>query len=263
MKSSFASGLKSGFFVAIGLLSMVTSFLFFIEIFDIGGSLESGDGWATASTLVTGGVGVLVLDLAAIIWLKIYLGASDNNTVRAIAVSGSVVGFVGSALSSFGYLVLVAAENVTVDPSWSSYVTYVMAVIIVVHFALVFLSSYKSTQAKIDERMSKMLSEATEDMLSQMEDGFRANIPALAEAQSKKLTQQLATQFAGLSVFSMLEPVAEDVPELTAGDDSAPAGDEEKPVPEGNYVEVWRELFRQAAEEAAPSVNGADPKEEV
>lgn len=201
MKSSFASGLKKVFFVAISLLSMATSFLFFIEIFHFGDSAASGDGWGVASTLLTGFIGVLVLDAAAIVWLKVYLGASDNNSVRAIAMTGSGVGFVGSALSSFAYLILIASD-IPVNPDWSSYVTYAMAVIIVVHFALVFLSQYKSTQAQIDEKTSAMLSEATDEMLKLTEERFRQSIPGLAAVNADQLTQMLAGQFTNLSVFA-------------------------------------------------------------
>ena len=199
MKSSLASGLKKVFFVLITLLSMATSFLFFVEIFSFRGAVTAGDNMAIVSTLFWGAVGVLVLDGAALVWLKTYLGASDNNAERALATVGMVVGFVGSALSSLAYLILVAGNSITVDPSWGQYVTYAMAVIIVIHFGLVFLSSYKSTQAQIDERAASMLAEATDEMLIQTEKMFRADIPVLAKANADQLSNRLAARFTNVS----------------------------------------------------------------
>ncbi|MCW7072195.1 MAG: hypothetical protein OCU12_07740 [Methanophagales archaeon] len=203
MKTSMASGLKKIFFVAISILSMITSFLFFIEIFQIGSSVSSGDSWAIASTLITGFVGVLILDVAALVWLRVYLGASDNHDERALATAGMAIGFIGSALSSFAYLILVASTSVAVDPAWQQYVTYAMALILVIHFSLVFLSSYKSTAAKIDERTSEMMAKATEEMLTLMEEDFMARIPGLAKINAHKLSQRLTQQFSSLTVFDV------------------------------------------------------------
>ena len=222
MKASFASGLKKAFYVAITLLSMATSFLFFTEIFSFRGAVATGNNMAIVSTIFWGVVGVLVLDGAALVWLKTYLAASDNHAERALASFGMGVGFVGSALSSLAYLILVAGNNVTVDPSWGQYVTYVMAGIIVTHFALVFLSSYKSTQAQIDERTASLLADATEEMLVQTEELFRANIPHLAQQNAGQLSNKLAARFTNLS-FATAQQTANNPETLPAGTVAAAA----------------------------------------
>lgn len=204
MKQSMSSGLKKTFFVIISGISAITSFFFFTLIFDFVGVTEAGDAAGIIGVIVTGLVGVIVLDGAAIVWLKIYLGASDNNDERSLAVIGMAVGFTGSALSTLSFLIMFASD-VEIPANYSSYITWAMAVITVVHFALVFLSSYKSTQSKIDEKISEVLADGIDEMLKLTEQDFREQIPNLAQENASRLVQKMAGQFAGLSVFKALQ----------------------------------------------------------
>lgn len=196
MSESFASGIKKTFFTLIVLLSMATSFLFFVEIFSLGRGLVSD---LVISTLINGAVGVLITDLAALVWLQVYLRGSDNNALRSLAVTGAGVGMVASAVASFGYLLMVGAEHYTVAAEWRSYVTWIMAAIIVTHFVLVFLSGYKATSAQIDEKFADMLAEGTKEMLTLTEQGFRDQIPHLAQQNADELKRRLAGRFASLT----------------------------------------------------------------
>lgn len=198
MTSSLARYIKIAFFSIITLLSAATSFLFFVEVFRFGRGFIADPFW---SAILTGAIGVIVLDGAAIAWLKIYLGASDNNDLRALAAIGAAIGMIGSALSSFAYLVMVAAEGYQPGDNIRAYVQIAMAAIIVVHFVLVFLSGYLSTSAKIDERMAEMMSEATDEMLTLTETYFREEIPHLARTNAKALTRGLAGNFTSLTAF--------------------------------------------------------------
>jgi hypothetical protein len=203
VKNEFATGIKKIFFVVIAGLSMATSFLYFVEVFSFGRGLIN-ETWV--SVLVNGIVGVIVLDAAAIAWLKIYLGASDNNSVRALAAFGMIIGVIGSAVSSFIYLLL-SANNYTISPDMRLYTQIAMAAIIVIHFLLVFAGGYTSTSAKIDEKTSEMLAEATNEMLTLTEEYFRQAIPGLAQQNARKLTDKLRGQFSKLSVDTT-EPAA-------------------------------------------------------
>lgn len=200
MKQSTASGLKKLFFVIITMLSMATSFLFFVDVFSIGNGLIEDN---IISVLLNGTIGVLVLDVAAIVWLRVYLQASDNNDLRAIAIVGAIIGMVGSAITSLAYL-LMSASNTVVQPEIQIYAQWAIAVIIVIHFVLVFLSQYRATSAKIDEKTADMLAEATDEMLVLTEQSFRDNIPALAKQQAGELTRLLAGRFANLSAMQRI-----------------------------------------------------------
>ncbi len=226
MKNEIANGIKKLFFTIIALLSMTTSFLYFVEVFSFGRGLVS-DTWM--SVLINGTVGVIVLDIAAIAWLKIYLGASDNNTVRALAATGFIIGLIGSAISSFAYLFSVA-DDFYLPPNMRVYTQIAMAAIIVIHFVLVFLSQYKSTQARIDEKTAAMMSEATEEMLKLSEEYFRASIPGLARQNAIKLTERLRGQFAKLTPDELAAPLT-----VAMGDsDQRTAVPEPSPSPSPN-----------------------------
>ncbi len=84
------------------------------------------------------------------------------------------------------------------------YAQWAIAVIIVIHFILVFLSQYRATSAKIDEKTADMLAEATDEMLTLTEQSFRDNIPALANQQAGELTRLLAGRFANLSAMQRI-----------------------------------------------------------
>lgn len=211
MKQSFAIGIGRAFITAIALVSAATSFLYFIHIFSFGEGFLSGP----LAVLINGLLGVLVLDGAAFAWLWIYLQDSDNNTTRAIAAFGMLVAVIGSIAASYAYLVLFAARQPLVDVgNLYSATIWLMATIIVIHFALVFLRQYKHTSARIEEKTAEMMAEATDEMLKLTDDYFKARIPGLAQANAQKLTRQLAARFATLSVLTQLE---EEAPALPTG----------------------------------------------
>lgn len=201
MSNSAATWIRRVFFGAIVLLSASTSFLYFVEVFSFGRGLVED---SLISVMVNGAIGVLVLDIAALAWLRIYLQAADNNELRFFALTGAGVGVVGSALSSLAYLLMVSS-GYAVPERLAVYTQWAMAAVIVIHFLLVFLSSYRATSAKIDEKTAAMLSEATDEMLLQTEQEFRRLIPGLARQNAEQLTQELAARFSGLSTYQELQ----------------------------------------------------------
>jgi hypothetical protein len=193
---SLASGVKRVFFAAIVILSMSTSFLYFVAVFSFGAGMVSDN---VTSVLINGSIGVLVTDFAALAWLTIYLRASDNNDLRNLAIIGAAIGVLGSTIASLAYLLLVAGDAYQVTAEMSAWTQWALAAVIVVHFLLVFLSSYKSTSAKIDEKTAALLADATEEMLVLTQQEFQARIPALAQRNADILTRELAGRFASLT----------------------------------------------------------------
>lgn len=196
MSNSMAEFTKKMFFAIIIALSAATSFLFFVEVFQFGRGFIIDTFW---SAIITGVIGVIVLDGAALAWMKIYLGAADNNNVRALAAIGAAIGIIGSAVSSFAYLIMVAAEGYQPGSDLRTYVQVAMAAIIVAHFLLVFMSGYYATSAQIDEKTAEMMSAATDEMLILTDQYFRAQIPRLAQDNAQQLTRTLAGRFASLT----------------------------------------------------------------
>jgi len=193
---SLASGVKRLFFAAIVLLSASTSFLYFVAVFSFGTGLVHDN---VTSVLLNGAIGVLVTDAAAIAWLTIYLRASDNNDLRNLALIGAAVGVTGSIIASLAYLLLVAGDAYAITANMRAWTQWALALIIVIHFLLVFLSNYKATSAKIDERTAALLSDATEEMLVLTQQAFQERIPTLAQNNADILTRELAGRFASLT----------------------------------------------------------------
>lgn len=246
MSNSLTAGIRRTFFGVIVILSAATSFMYFVETFSLGRGLLPSN---TVTVLVNGLVGVLVLDAAAIAWLRIYLNGSDNNALRAIAIVGAAVAMVGSALTSLLYLVMVSTAADTLGPELRQYTTWGLAGLIVLHFVLVFLSGYKATSAQIDERTSDLMSQATEEMLKLTESYFRESIPSLAHDNARKLTERLASQFSTLSNYAEYE---------------RPRGGRRKPVELGSVGEPMRETIlpkpEPATAQSGPSANGHGPE---
>lgn len=197
MSHVITNGLKSAFFIAITLFCAATSFLFFVSTFAVGGEVLSN---TIATALLNGALGVLVLDFAALTWLRIYLNGSDNNTLRTIAIVGAVIGLVGSSVTSLAYLMLIASAG-TFPETWRTWIQWALALIAVSHFVLVFLSYWKSTQSKIDEKVAEMLAEGTEEMLKLANQNFREALPGLAQQNANELTRMLAARFSAIAAL--------------------------------------------------------------
>lgn len=217
MTDSLTSGLKKLFFGLIVALSCLTSFGFFVETFSLGRGILPDN---ALSVLINGAIGVLVLDVAALVWLRIYLKGSDNNDLRAIAIVGAAVSMAGAATSSFAYLVMMSTAADTFGPELRQYATWGIAALIVLHFLLVFLSSYRATHARVDEKTAELVSEATDETLKLTEEYFRASIPTLAKANAEKLTDRLASQFSTQSYYMESKAKAKHGDGATTGEHS-------------------------------------------
>ena len=218
MSNSLTSGLKKVFFALIVGLSALTSFGFFVETFSLGSGILPDN---ALTVLINGLVGVLVLDVAAMIWLRIYLNGSDNNDLRGIAIIGASISVAGSAASSFAYLVMMSTASDTFGPELRQYTTWAIAGLIVLHFLLVFLSGYRATSARVDEKTAELMSEATNETLKLTEQYFRDSIPQLAQANANKLTEQLASRFSTLTYYGESRGGAKLAEGATTGEHSA------------------------------------------
>lgn len=218
MGDSLTGGLKKVFFALIIGLSALTSFGFFVETFSLGRGFLPDN---VVSIAINGLVGVLVLDGGALIWLRIYLKGADNNDLRAIASVGAGVSLIGAAITSFTYLIMVSVSSDVFGPEIRQYSTLGIAAIIIFHFILVFLFGYRATHARVDEKVSSLISEATNETLKLTEEYFRESIPALAKSNAQKLTDQLASQFASQTYYQEAKAKAKLPEGATTGEPSS------------------------------------------
>ncbi len=192
MGRTLAQILKVVAFGIIAALSMATSFLYMTEVFQIGRGLL---GAGSTVGLISGLVGVFLLDVMAFIWLRIFLSASDNNELRVYAVIGMVVALTGSIMTSFAYLMMIAAEGFTFPVQWTEYTQYALAFIMVLDFLLAFLSAARTTKARIDQEKAGLMSDANEEMIRQTKERVTEMIPGLAAQNAALMVEEFQREF--------------------------------------------------------------------
>lgn len=202
MNTSLANIIKSVFFALIFGLSALTDYLFFSDVFSYGSGLFD----AGLTAVVSGLVGILLLDGALFAWVYVFLYANENNNdIRAAAIVGVIVSFLGSALASFAYLSLVSSLW-TLPAQMATGVTVAMAVVLVVNLALVLFSAVRSNVAKAASKQSDLLAQATDEAWKLAEDRFTAMLPALAATKANELYAALAADFTTHSVSQAARP---------------------------------------------------------
>lgn len=149
------------------VLSSITTFMFFWTYMPEFINLDWLGTWgAYISPVLSGIVGVLLLDYATVKWLQIYLHGCDdgNNEQRATAQYAFYFDFAGSAVSSGAYLILSADNLITLDAStreWIGIASIVMiALAVIFNFYSKLDFDFKSNTARESireaERMGKI-----------------------------------------------------------------------------------------------------------
>ena len=185
--------IKMAFFAVIVVFSMTTTGTFFAENFTV---LPSLPDWVNSLAGVV--LGVVVLDLGALAWLRIYLSGCDNNAERALAMGGFFMDLAGSALTTFAHLA-VSTDLIVMPTTFSAYVVIGIAVVTVLNFVLVAGHQYYSTSAKVDDKLSQLRSQATDEMLKLVEAQVMRDIPKLASAEAQKQVQIFSASFSQLT----------------------------------------------------------------
>lgn len=187
------------FSATVVAISALTSFAFFATFLPslVPAILTSENG----GTLISGAVGVLLLDVACLVWLRVGQHA-ETSQQSAIAGIGAALTFIGSAVASVAHLALNASE-VTLSfqmqdaVSMGALLTVIAAVVL--NFLLSILFSSNSAQAQKRRReTSRMQSvnEATNTQATELNKMVAAKVITELEKKAPELASRTARQHA-------------------------------------------------------------------
>jgi len=189
------------FGVAVLFISATTSFSFFYNFFS--GIVPPELVGQSIASLIAGTVGVLLLDGACVVWLATYLHHSDTSDQRAIAMTMTIITFVGAAGASVAHLGLSASDDLAFVGDTADFVgiaaLIVVVLAVVANFGAAQYFSYQSpesqlrnrendrrdriadAEAKHEKALDKLVAGKVEAKLDGLADG-------LAETQATALT---------------------------------------------------------------------------
>lgn len=180
-------------------ISALTSFAFFAAFLPslVPSILASENGGA----LVSGAVGVLLLDVACLVWLRVGQHA-ETGQQGAIAGIGAALTFVGSAVASIAHLSLNAA-NVTLSfqaedaVSMAALVAVIAAVVLNFLLSILFASNSSAAQKRRREtNRMQTVANATNEQASELDKMVAAKVIAALEKQAPDLATKTAAQHA-------------------------------------------------------------------
>lgn len=191
------------------ILSSITTFMFFWTYMPAFINLDWLGAWgAYISPVLSGIVGVLLLDYPTVKWLQIYLHGCDdgNNEQRSTAKSAFYFDFAGSAVSSGAYLILSADNLITLDAStreWIGIASIAMiALAVIFNFYSKLDFDFKSNTARDSirqaERMGK-IAEARREEEKHLDDLIaqktREKLASQADAIAETRADSLASDY--------------------------------------------------------------------
>jgi hypothetical protein len=192
----------AGFKILIVAISALTSFAFFITF--LPSLIPSIITTEQGGSLITGLVGVILLDGACLVWLHLR-GTAETGQQGTMAFAGAVIAFCGSALASVAYLALSASE-VILD-SQSTYTLQMVSLIgiitaVVANFALAILYEQNSIENQENAREIKrhhriMNTEARHekqlsgDMERLMREALKGRAPEMAQTGTEWYVEKI------------------------------------------------------------------------
>jgi len=202
----------AGFFavafgISIFVISATTTFAFFYNNFPslIPNDITGG----SIGALISGGMGVVLLDLATIYWLNAFLKHAETSAQRAVALTMSIVAFVGAAGASVAHLVLSASEHLL--PAGKGPETVGMFAIGIVVFAVVanfgsvqaysrfsLASQERVREANRRDQLQKAENEQAKLLDGLISQGVRENMAAAAPALAAQQAQRVVGKFLGV-----------------------------------------------------------------
>jgi len=187
------------FAVVVASISALTSWAFFATF--LPSLLPSTVASTSGSSVISGFVGVVLLDVATLVWL-----ASANNAEtaeqRSVATIAAVLTFCGSALASVAYLAL-DASRLELSPQATATIELVALVgvigAIVLNFgvAIVYSQNSLDTQAhRRDTRRRHTVASAEHEQAERLDLLVHQNVSAELERQAPDLAKEQAGRLA-------------------------------------------------------------------
>ena len=193
MSKTYARIISAIFLVCVQIFSMSTSYSFFAASFKI-------------QPIVAGLIGLLLLDGAFIAWLAIRMNLAESRGQIAAATIGAIVGFCGSAASTYGFMTI-SSSGLT--DSLTSQLNTAFGAIGVIHVALATMYQLSSREAAESIAAANRKAAHTAEIESiraetdrQVIERLRKELPSLAAIGSERLYHDLLAEYANPLIAS-------------------------------------------------------------
>lgn len=192
------------FAILILLISALTSFAFFYTF--LPGLVPQGVLDGNLGKMFSGFVGVLLLDIATVLWLNNFLHNSETSEQRSIALIMTTITFVGSAVASIAYIGLKGEGELTLTGETRGTIGIVSLFMvigtIVLNFAAVQFHTRYSLASKNavreSDRLDRLAKKEAENakildnmVAQQLAQEFEVIAPGLAASQAKSLATKM------------------------------------------------------------------------
>lgn len=190
--------LFTGFKITVVAISALTSFLFFATFLP---SLTDPILGGREGQLLTGLLGVLLLDGACLMWLHLR-STADTGQQGGLALIGAALTFIGSAMASISYLALSASNvQLSADSTGAIEVIALVGVIaaVIVNFGLVIVYEQQSLenqkkQRNIERQHKVIDTEAQQERHLDLQ--MKQHMLSLLEEMAPEMSEQAAIHFA-------------------------------------------------------------------
>lgn len=185
------------------IISATTSFGFFYSFFTALFPPELLG--VEVAAFISGVVGVTLLDLACVVWLKLYLDHAETSEQRAIAMIMIGITFLGAAVASVAHLGLTATSELAFNPDMQNSVRIVSLVMVILAVILNFgaMTAYnanslasKEAIRKADERdaIQKTIDEEKEAYLTTLKGKVKERLARYADSDAEEMAARIASE---------------------------------------------------------------------
>jgi heme/copper-type cytochrome/quinol oxidase subunit 3 len=181
------------FVVAILLISALTSFAFFYTF--LPGLVPEGMIDGTLGRIVSGIIGVLLLDVATVVWLSNFLHNSETSEQRGIALIMTIITFIGSATASIAYIGLSGQNELSLAGETRATIGIASLFMVIGAIILNFAATQFHTRFSLESKQA-VLEADRRDRLQTAEAENARHLDGLVEQSLKKQFQDLAPELA-------------------------------------------------------------------
>jgi hypothetical protein len=174
-------------------ISASTSFAFFYNYFS--NLIPPGIMGADVASLISGIVGTLLFDVAAVVWLQTYLNDARTPEQRAISLIMLIITFTGAAAASVAHLSLSATGELALDASTLDSIATVALVTVIIGVIANFGSTIAYQRFSYDNKQAVREADR-EDEIQKAEDGAANELDALVSQKLKERLTQIAPTLA-------------------------------------------------------------------
>jgi hypothetical protein len=192
-KKTAAKFTAMAFGAVILAISASTSFAFFYNYFS--SLIPPGVLGPDVAALISGVIGTLLFDVAAVVWLQTYLNDARTPEQRAISLMMLIITFIGAAAASVAHLSLSATGELALDVATLDSIATVALVTVIIGVIANFGSTIAYQRFSYDNKQAVRESDR-EDEIQKAEDGAANELDALVSQKLKERLTQIAPTLA-------------------------------------------------------------------